>query len=301
MRILQLGDTHLGTSLRTLGGPEGWSRSDDHHTALEAALAPALAGEVDLVLHTGDVFNRSRPPPAVVHRAQALFERVARRVPVVLVAGNHDRRGLSTHFGTSRGALHIVDSPTRLRVAGLSLVLVPHIRRAEDWVAAVHPLVRGGVDALVCHQGFAGCHVPGFTFRVGRPEETVGEQHLPPDPIGAVLSGHIHPRQTVRWGPHQVVYAGSTERTSRSEAHQTKGSVIWSLGAAWTHRFVDGPARPWMDCQSEADLSRVRQGDLVSVKPAQLARLGEAVVARGGRLVLPRSRSGPPRRQVRLF
>lgn len=301
MQILQLGDTHLGMALPTHGGPPNWCRSHDHYTSLEQALAPALRQEVDLVVHTGDVFDRSRPPPYAVAQAAALFERVSRRVPVVMLAGNHDRWGLAPHFGSGGGDWHIVDRPAQLRVAGLRLGFVPHHRKAEDWGEAVRPAVRGGVDLLVCHQGFEGAWVPGFTFRSGKPAETVGEAQLPPDPIGAVMSGHLHPTQTLRWGPHTVVYAGSTERTSLSEAHQTKGSMLWSAGKRWSWRFVPGRSRPWMSCATDRDLNDVESGDLVSVATPRLDDLGPAVTRRGGIVVLPRKPHHLSRQQMRLF
>ena len=301
MRVLQLGDTHLGMATRTLGGPAGWSRAEDHLAAFEAALAPALRGEVELVVHTGDLFDRSRPPPQAVARAVSLLDAVARCVPVVVLAGNHDRRGLRPHLGRSREGLHIVDTATRLSVAGLEIALVPHVRQAAAWTPLAASVVGSGVDLLVCHQGFCGAHVPGFRFRVGQPAETVGEAHLPAGRIDAVMSGHIHPRQVVRWGPHTVVYAGSTERTSVSEAHQAKGSVVWTVGARWSHRFIDGPSRPWWRLQHAHELDRITPGDLVSLPAERLSGWGSTVVARGGRLVLPRARTRPPRRQLRLF
>ncbi len=301
MRILQLGDTHLGMALPTRGGPTDWCRSHDHQAALEEALQPALRQEVDLVIHTGDVFDRSRPPPEAVARAAALFSQVAQRVPLVMLAGNHDRWGLAPHFGGGSARWVLVDQPEQVRVAGLKVGLVPHCRTADQWGALVRPAVRGGVDLLVCHQGFVGARVPGFTFRVGAPRETVSEAQLPPDALGAVMSGHLHPSQTVRWGPHRVVYAGSTERTSVSETHQAKGSVMWTLESRWSWRFVAGRTRPWMPCADLTDLESVDPGDLVSVAPRLLDRLGSAVSERGGIVVLPRRSGRPSRRQMRLF
>ncbi len=301
MKVLQLGDTHLGIGLRTLGGPPGWTRADDHLSALRAALGPAMRQEVDLVVHTGDVFDRSRPHRAAVEAAMGLLARVAHRVPVVVLAGNHDRFGVRCHFGPGARGLTVVDEASQLEVAGLRIGLVPHFRMAADWAEAARVATRGGVDLLVCHQGFVGAWVPGFTFREGNPTETVGERHLPPDRIGAVMSGHLHPHQWLRWGPHTVVYAGSTERTTVGEAHQTKGTVVWEVEDRWSWRFRPGAARPWMRVDEAADLDRIQGGDLISMEPSLLRRLGPAAVDRGGRVVLPRSGPTLSRRQVRLF
>ena len=301
MRILHLGDTHLGRVQRTWSGPAGWSRADDHQAAFAAALAPALRGEVDLVVHAGDLFDRSRPPLPAVRAASLLIQRVARRVPVVLLAGNHDRRGLHAHLGPGHERLRVIDAPARVRIAGLWLGLVPHHRHAADWAGAARLAVGGGVDLLVTHQGFAGARVPGFTFRVGQPPETVDARHLPPG-VSAVLNGHIHPRQVVHCGGVPIVYPGSTERTSGSEAGQTKGFALWSLGQSPRWRFVDLPTRPLRQVVGPPGVEAVQPGDLVSLPPERLRALAPAVAARGGIVALPPSAAtrGPGRRQLRL-
>ena len=301
MRILHLGDTHLGRVQRTWNGPPGWSRADDHQAAFAAALAPALRGEVDLVVHAGDLFDRSRPPAAVVRAAAVLLERVARRVPVVVLAGNHDRRGLRAHLGPGDGRLLVVDAATRLRVAGLCIGLVPHHRLAAGWASAAARAVAGGVDLLVTHQAFAGARVPGFTFRVGQPAETVDERHLPAG-VPAVLNGHIHPRQVVRCRGIPVVYPGSTERTSGAEAGQTKGFARWELGAAPRWRFEDLPSRPLLQIDHPDGVSAVSPGDLVRVAAPRLRAVAPLVAARGGIVALPPAAAarGPGRAQLRL-
>ncbi|MFT5460631.1 MAG: exonuclease SbcD [Myxococcota bacterium] len=296
MRMLQLGDTHLGARRRLWNAPSGWSRADDHLAALEAALAPALHGEVDLVVHTGDLFDRSRPPARAIDGACRLFRQVARRAPLVLLAGNHDRHGLRPSLGGGGGNLHVVDTPTRLSVAGLVLALVPHRRRAEEWAVAARQAVGCGVDLLITHQGFAGARVPGFTFQVGRPAETVDARHLPSG-VPLVLSGHLHPRQVVRCGGTPVVYAGSTERTSFSERHQTKGTVRW-IDGRW--RFDDLPTRPMVVLQDADDLSDIRPGTLVGMAPERLRSWARPAAALGGIVALP-PKPRPSRQQLGLF
>lgn len=300
MRILQLGDTHLGAVRRAWNAPEGWSRALDHQVALERALAPALRGEVDLVVHCGDVFDRSRPPPAAVAAGLATLLEAARRCPVVVLAGNHDRRGLRCHLGHSTGQLHLIDAPTRLRVAGIVLGLVPHIRQAEDWALAAQVAVGGGVDLLVCHQGVDGARVPGFTFRPGRPAETLAARHLPRG-VPRIASGHLHPQQGCHLGAVPVVYAGSTERTSFSEQGETKGAVLWEVGAQWRWRVVPHAVRPMARVACAADLAQVTPGAWVGCAPAQLRQWAAPIAQRGGVVALPPAGPRRDRRQLRLF
>lgn len=290
MRILHLSDTHLGVRKFARGAPPRWSRAADHHQVFREALAPARWEEVDLVVHSGDLFNRSRPPRTWAQKAIETLCRAARRVPVVVISGNHDRRGLRRHLPTEAPGLTVVDTPTRLTHRGVALGLVPFRRRADDWATAAREAVGPGVDLLVTHQAFDGARVPGLTFRVGAQRDTVGPQHLPPG-ISHVLCGHIHPRQVIEVGPTTVVHAGSTERTSFSECRQTKGTVLWDLGERRPWRYVDHPTRPMVVVTRPDQLGRVRPESLVNIpRRAWTEDLEQAVMARGGWVV------GPPRR-----
>jgi DNA repair exonuclease SbcCD nuclease subunit len=112
------------------------------------------------------------------------------------------------------------------------------------------------------------------------------------------MCGHLHPRQVVRVGGAQVVMPGSTERTAFSEAGETKGYAIWTLGAQVSWAFVDLPGRPLVRVDGPADLDRVVPGAIVrgELDPAE-------VTARGGWpvRVAPRAPRPPPPPQLGLF
>lgn len=296
MRILHLTDTHLGLSLRALGSPPGWSRSDDHARAMAHALEPALREEVELVLHTGDLFDRSRPTPAAMASAAELLRQVARRVPVVVMPGNHDRHGLSRSLPAQVPNLHIVDQPATLSFGELRLGLVPYLRQAEDWALAAGKL--GPVDLLLAHQAFDGARVPGWTFRAGRQGDTIGEQHLPRG-VRWILCGHIHPRQRTRLGDSLVVQPGSTERSAFAEQHETKGYALWELSREIRHRFVDLPSRPMRSVSEPSELEGLEPGSLVrtALPPEPLLERGLWVVPVGERA----PERAPERAQLGLF
>ena len=299
MRILHLTDTHLGARQSFVGAPGGGRRADDRQAALERALAPVEAGEVELVIHSGDVFDRSHPPARAVAQALATLSAAARQVPVVLLRGNHDRWGLTRSLPTGRVGLHIVDEASQLDLLGLRLALAPFRRHAESWAADAARAWGGGADLLVCHQAFDGAQVPGLTFRVGAQRETVGEAHLPRG-VGHVLCGHIHPRQAIRVGGALVVHPGALTPTSFVEAGQPKGMVRWELGRRIQWRFEEVQTRPLLQLHSLAEVHRVQPGSLVRIPDD--ADLQEAVRARGG-WCAPRWRSRPavPGPQLSLF
>ena len=303
MRVLHLTDTHLGV-VRVVqrpgeAHPSSTLVAQDAERALRAALAPALHGEVDLVVHTGDVFDRSRPPRRVVQAAAELFALVARRVPTVLMAGNHDRRGLLRHLPVQVAGLHVIDRPTRLEVGGLALGVVPFERTAAGWAVAAQLAVGPGVDLLLAHQAFHGHAVPTafregvggeeparwFRFRTGVQADTIGEEHVPAS-VRHVLCGHLHPRQVVEVGEATVVCPGSTVRTSFAERHVPCSVAHWGLDREVSWAFRDVPSRPMHvvaeGAAGEAALARVRPGDLVRVASEARLRL---VHARGGWVV----------------
>jgi len=84
MRILHTSDWHIG---RKLGRHD---RSDEYREVLTEVAAIADRHDVDLVLVSGDVFDRAVPPVDALSIGLSGLLRLAERRPVVAVAGNHD-------------------------------------------------------------------------------------------------------------------------------------------------------------------------------------------------------------------
>ncbi len=285
MRVLHLADTHLGTWLRAHGAPEGWSRADDHAAAFEGALTPALRGEVDLVVHGGDLFDSRTPSRKLVRWTADVLAQVSSRVPVVLIPGNHDPAALLRVFRMPPSGLHIVDAPTRLCFGDLAIAAVPFKRSVQGFERAAATAVGPGADVLLIHQAVSGCSVPRFTFRVGKPAGTIGAEHLPAGPRWA-MGGHLHPRQRVRVGELEMVYPGATVRTAAAEGRQPKGYALWEFDRRVRWRFVDLPERPFTIVRNARDLERVVAEQLVRVSSQdQYAELFHAARARGAWVV----------------
>lgn len=86
MRILHTSDWHL---LKPIGRRD---RTDEYEAVLDQVVAVADSEEIDLVVHSGDLFDRAIPSPEAIHLALDTLVRLADggRRPVVVVAGNHD-------------------------------------------------------------------------------------------------------------------------------------------------------------------------------------------------------------------
>ncbi|TNF22934.1 MAG: metallophosphoesterase [Deltaproteobacteria bacterium] len=295
LRVLLLGDSHLGFDHPRRPRVERRRRGPDFVRGLRLALAPALRGEVDLVVHGGDLFHRPNVPSEVVGLgARALLEVTDAGVPVALVPGNHERSRVLEPLLFRHPGLHVFDRPRTctLGVAGLTVALggFPYARRVgerfEALVGATGLLAHAADVRLLCvHQAFEGAVVGAHDW-VFRPDrDVVAGQKLPPR-VAAVLSGHIHRGQLLRRDlagrplPCPVAYPGSTERTSFTERFETKGYALLRFapgpdgGALTDARFVPLPTRPMhtVDVAPGTDADHLRDR-LATLAPDAVVRV----------------------------
>ena len=185
IRILLLADSHLGFDLPQRPRVRRRRRGHDFQANFEAALGPALRGEVDVVVHGGDVFHRSRVPPGLAWQGLEPLARVAETgVPVVVVPGNHERSRIPHVRFACTPRVHVLDRPrcVELEVRGVRLRLFGFPFERGDVRSRFPELVRrtgwrpasssggGSVDLLCMHQCFEGATVgpSDFTFTTAR-------------------------------------------------------------------------------------------------------------------------------------
>lgn len=254
MRVLFVSDTHLGFDLPAHPRVARRRRGDDFFDNFERALAPALAGEVDVVVHGGDLHFRSKVSAALAAAALAPLRRVADHgVPVLLVPGNHERSRLPFPLLALHPKLHVFDRPRTfvLEARGVRVAFAgfPYAREVRSRFSTLldetgHAQADAHVRLLCLHHCIEGatCGPGTFTFRFG---DDVIQRRALPSGFAAVLSGHIH-RHQVLPGTPPVVYAGSVERTSFAEVDEVKGAVRLELTRAGLERlsFHPLPARP---------------------------------------------------------
>ena len=298
IRILLVADTHVGFDLPVRPRIKRRRRGHDFLANFERALQPALRGDVDLVVHGGDLFDRSRVPLALVDVALAPMVRVAEAgVPVYIVPGNHERSRIPPQLWAAHPKIHIFDRPRTFvhhgRHGSVALVGFPFSRRIRD---NFPDLLRQARDAgtsadrtLLCmHQTVEGAQVgPGnYTFRRG-PDIIAG--HDIPAGLDAVLSGHIHRRQVLthdlarRNLAAPVIYPGSVERTSFAERAEEKGYAVVTVGLGpgpvpVQVSFEPLPARPMVSLVLEPPT--LHRGSLVGQLASRLRELDPDSVVR---------------------
>jgi DNA repair protein SbcD/Mre11 len=278
IRILLLADSHLGFDLPVRPRVPRRRRGDDFLANYAAALAPALAGEVDLVVHGGDVFDRPRVHESVAYEALGRLVRVAERgVPVFVVPGNHERSLIPHSRFARHPLLHVFDRPRTFTadVRGVTVGMAgfPHERRDVrtrfgELMEQTRWRDAGAALSVLClHHCVEGATVGPADFTFTSAADVIRGRDIPSG-LAAVLSGHIHRHQVLthdlagRPLAAPVLYPGSIERTSFAEQGEAKGFMVVTLlpdgGVHWTFRPL--PARPML--VRELDAAALRGGEL---------------------------------------
>ena len=270
MRILHTSDWHLGRSFHREGLLGAQAEFVDH------LLETVETEQVDLVVVSGDIYDRALPPVDAVELADEAFARLARsRAKVVVTSGNHDsqiRLGFNARLADTAG-IHLrtrwqdVGIPVLLEdehgpvaVHGLPYLEPDAVRSAWHLEARTHEAALSAAMARV-HADLdkrpgARSVVMAHAFVAGDPDAastmasdserdiSVGGVQIAPTHLfrraDYAALGHLHGRHTLS---ETVRYSGSPLAYSFSEARHTKGSWLVELGADGVERadFVPAP------------------------------------------------------------
>ena len=270
MRVLHTSDWHLGRSFHQVGLLDAQAAFVDH------LLATVEEERVDLVVVSGDIYDRALPPVDAVELADETFARLAAsRAQVVVTSGNHDshvRLGFNARLADAAG-VHLrtrhqdVGTPVLLEdehgpvaVYGLPYLEPDAVRGPWQLSARSHEAalaeamrrVRADLDGRPDARSVVMAHA----FVAGDPEAapamasdserdiSVGGVQLAPASLFAGIDytalGHLHGRQTLS---ETLRYSGSPLAYSFSEGRHTKGSWLVELGPVGVERadFVPAP------------------------------------------------------------
>lgn len=314
-RILFLADSHLGYDLPLKPRIERRRRGDEFFDNFDQALLPALEGKVDVVVHGGDLFYRSRIPNwlavGVVGRVRHITER---GIPVVIVPGNHERSALPSPLLWNLPNLHVLDEPRTvvltIRGARLALSGFPYSRAnlREELSRIISRTGWHGVQSeiriLCMHQIVQGAQVgvKNFTFTHG--PDVIPQSALPTQ-FACLLAGHVHRFQVLGEQndrnplPYRVFYPGSTARTSFAECKERKGYLLINvvptacgIGAVESWEFEPLPSRPMETielCITGLTRHQVRrriEQSLATMDPESIVRLKILGIPENGTLQL---------------
>lgn len=269
MRILHTSDWHLGRSFHREGLLEHQAAYVDH------LLAVVESERVDLVVVSGDVYDRALPPVDAVRLANETFTRLARsRAKVVVTSGNHDsaqRLGFGSDLIDAAGVflrtradqvgvpVLLEDEHGPVAIHGLPYLDPDHLREPWQLPARSHEAALGAAmtrvradlaqrsrstrSVVLAHAFVSG---DGSAVRPSDSERdiSVGGISIVPttvfDGVDYAALGHLHGRHTLT---PSVRYSGSPLAYSFSESDHRKGSWLVELGADGlaSAEFVEAP------------------------------------------------------------
>ena len=272
MKLLHLGDLHLGKSLGD------FDLIEDQKYILDQILELIEKESVDAVLIAGDVYDKSIPSEAATGLLDFFLSSLAsKKVKTYMISGNHDSDDRlnygSTLFESNqifisaiyKGKLekHVVkEGDTEVNIYLLPFVKASQVRhyfpdeKIENYEDAVRVIIENTViddkqcNILVAHQFVAG---KGEDPALGG-SESAGTQSVGlVEKIGYnqfskfdyVALGHIHSPQRV--GRDEVRYSGSPLKYSLSEVNNEKSVPIVTINDGKEVSIQLVPLKPMRD------------------------------------------------------
>lgn len=199
MRGLHTADWHVGKL------NFGLKRDEDHECVFEQMYALAKDENVDVILHSGDLYDKADPGTEVLKQGISYLERLAEIAPVVFVPGNHDSTGMFEVIDAliscrqpRHHPIHILHT-SRLRGERYGMLELPSRDGRERLLVAGLPFIR---PASFARQFIAlGANVRGLAFADQIERLTHG--------IGAQFRANYNPSTDVRVFVAHLLLQGS--------------------------------------------------------------------------------------------
>jgi DNA repair exonuclease SbcCD nuclease subunit len=263
MKILATADSHFGyESGRTAQAKK--SITQRMFDIFQKVIQDAKAGDYDLVLHGGDMFNRSQPTEMIISEAYDLIENLANdEIPFVGIPGNHDRsqlpESLLNYFNKD---IFLLNKFSSVEINNVVILGFPFVgKNPQKILEKTGKIAKNNSQKsfiVLCHQLFDGAMFGPRPHIFRNRSDTLVTNDLPIN-VKLILSGHIHRSQNLQ---NRVYYTGSLERTSFMEIVEPKGYLIINVEEDYVEvRFKKIESQPMevveLDITNENQISRV--------------------------------------------
>ena len=254
MRIIHLGDLHLGKALGE------YSLIEDQKYILNHVLDIIKEKYVDAVLIAGDVYDRSLPSEAAVNILDNFISELsAENIKTFIISGNHDsedRLEYGSRLFSSRGIYitstfngELVKVTAEDKFGELNVYMLPFVKASrvrhyckdsiiETYEDAVRTVIRqadidwSARNILIAHQFVVGNSAPHIAGSEGASVQNVGLIEQISSEIfkdfDYVALGHLHSPQSV--GYEHIRYSGSILKYSLNEAGSNKSVPLIDIG-----------------------------------------------------------------------
>lgn len=252
--LIHTSDFHIGVPIAGFRGRDirGLRRQDIFNN-IKSIFEYSVKNNVNVVIISGDIFHTPNPSP----RDFLAFDRMLKlledkKIYVVMIAGNHDKRKIRDEKGflgiyQTRGGKYIYfydnigQKPLTIDINGkkISFIIIPFISglfvRAltkENYKRKYEEIIKFHIDRqleklggtsdyniLIGHLTVSGADIGPKICYIAYDDPPVSHKTLKASEFDYIALGHIHVAQNVH---RNIYYAGSIERIDFSEERLTK-------------------------------------------------------------------------------
>lgn len=244
MKLLHFSDLHIGMENYAKLDPEtGLStRLLDFFKTFDFILEKAISEDVDAVVFAGDAYRTRDPNPTQQRGFGERIRKLAKKIPVILVVGNHDTPNAEGKANTldiysaleidnvwvSRQPEHLI-IPTKS--GNLQIVTLPWLHKNDyktiaEKLKLLYEKIKSDSPAIFLSH----CEIEGASYGSEKGlaianEVTVPLPLLQDKRLSYVALGHIHKHQVLGKNP-LIVYSGSPQRIDFGEEKEDKGIIL---------------------------------------------------------------------------
>lgn len=212
MRVAHISDTHLGYRQYNLD-----ERENDFYDAFNEAIDKAIEERVDVLIHSGDLFDSPIPPIKALYVFKNALNKINGKIKIYAVLGDHDkpkRKGMPPHklfdirvLGVGRLEWEEVDG---VLIAGISNLRGRGVELLKNELKKFDAIAKKYKKSiLIAHQA------------IDRYLPFEGAYELKEDDLPRKATyyafGHLHSRILTKFSEGYLAYAGSIEIIGKNE------------------------------------------------------------------------------------
>jgi len=289
MKIVHFSDVHLGMENYAVTDAKTGisSRFLDFLKSLDFIVNYALypKNKINLVLFTGDAYKTRDPSPTYMRAFAERIKKMADKLPVVLLVGNHDLPNTSGKANTldifsalAVPGIYVAKKPEIIKISAgddvLQIAALPWMNKVDllgdtkdKTIEETNKLITQKLgqeisklsakidpkkpSILAAHYSVTGAYYGSEQgVMIGR-DMAIDVKDLKNNKFDYIALGHLHKHQILFKNP-LAIYPGSIERIDFGEEKDKKGFIELSIikenrGRFKTsHKFIETPARKFM-------------------------------------------------------
>jgi DNA repair exonuclease SbcCD nuclease subunit len=257
MKILHVADTHLGYSAYRKSTDEGINQREmDVYNAFEQFVDYAINKKPDLIIHSGDLFDSVRPNNrAITFSIKQLIRLSKAKIPVVIIAGNHEHPKLRETGHIFKIFDHIENVyPVynakyetvnfKFKKEKVMIHAIPQCNSKKEYNEELKKLKSNtdfDYNIFVTHGAITGIK----EFSMNEFNELIIAKNVLKKDFDYIALGHYHKYTKLS---DNVFYSGSIESLTFADAEDKKGFIELEISnGKLKHNFVEIKTRPMID------------------------------------------------------